>query len=267
MPSTFCNVALAVPLRTTFTYGVPEELRAQAQPGCRVLVPFRKKAMVGVVTAVDVEPPKDTTIHDVRKVLDELHPALPPKLLELGDWIAGYYVAPVGEVFRAMLPPNTELLLRREIALTDAGRKLAEGLQHGTTLTDLLLTDVEFLQKLAQKKGAMQIGASAAKIVDPGVAQRLQKRGLIELRESVQGRKRKMQQVVAWKGSADGTATLNEKQELIRALLDTERGPLPVARLIKLAQVSRAIVERMLRQGLLEGWEEPIDPAEDPFDT
>jgi primosomal protein N' (replication factor Y) (superfamily II helicase) len=266
MPATFCNVALAVPLRTTFTYGVPEELRAQVQPGCRVLVPFRKKAMIGVVTEVGVEPPKDATIRDVRKVLDELHPALTPKLLELGEWIAGYYVAPVGEVFRAMLPPNTELALRREIALTDAGKALVEGLESGSALTDLLLADVEFLRKLAQKKGVMKIGASAGQI-DPAMVHRLQKRGFIELRESVQGRKRKMQQVVAWKGTPNGDANLNEKQERIRVLLDTERGPLPVARLIKLAGVSRAIVERMLREGLLEGWEEPIDPAEDPFDT
>ena len=60
---------------------------------------------------------------------------------------------------------------------------------------------------------------------------------------------------------------LGEKEERIRALLETERGPLPMPQLLKLAQVSRALIERMLRDGLLESWEEPIDPAEDPFDT
>ena len=51
----YCNVALPVPLRMTFTYAVPEELRAQLQVGCRVLVPFRKKSMIGVVTAWEEE--------------------------------------------------------------------------------------------------------------------------------------------------------------------------------------------------------------------
>ncbi len=37
--------------------------------------------------------------------------------------------------------------------------------------------------------------------------------------------------------------------------------------LLKLASVSRAVIERMLRDGFLESWEERIDPAEDPFDT
>ena len=36
----------------------------------------------------------------------DILPALTPKLIELGNWIAGYYLAPIGEVFRGMLPPS-----------------------------------------------------------------------------------------------------------------------------------------------------------------
>jgi primosomal protein N' (replication factor Y) len=267
MPAAFCNVALQVPLRTTFTYGVPEELRAQVQAGSRVLVPFRKKSFVGVVTEIDVVPPADTKIRDIGKVLDLL-PALTPKLLELGQWIANYYLAPIGEVFRAMLPPVTELALRREIVLTEAGKDFVASLKAGAVLTDLTLPEVEFLQKVSQKKGAIQL-AGAAKIgIDAAALQKLQRRGHVEIRETLQGRKRKTQHVVAWKeGDQAAAASLNEKQERVRQLLGTERGPLPVPRLMKLAQVSRTIIERMLRDGLLEGWEETIDPAEDPFDT
>ena len=50
MHEKLCNVAVAVPLRTTFTYRVPELLAAEIVPGSRVLVPFRKKSLVGVVT-------------------------------------------------------------------------------------------------------------------------------------------------------------------------------------------------------------------------
>src|SRR5579863_4382998 len=96
----YCNVALPVPLRHTFTYEIPVELRAQAQPGARVLVPFRKKSLVGVVVELVEAPPADTKIRSVMKVLD-LAPALTPKLLELGLWVARYYLAPIGEVFRA----------------------------------------------------------------------------------------------------------------------------------------------------------------------
>ena len=95
MTASFCNVALAVPLRTVFTYGVPESLRELVQAGTRVLVPFRNKSLVGVVTELTEQAPANTKIRDITKVLD-LRPALTPKLIELGHWIAGYYLAPVG---------------------------------------------------------------------------------------------------------------------------------------------------------------------------
>src|SRR5467141_4053075 len=121
MTPPFCNVALPVPLRTTFTYAVPEALRGTVQPGSRVLVPFRKKAMVGVVVELAESAPQGTKIREITRVLDFV-PALTPKLVELAHWIAGYYLAPVGEVFRAMLPPVTELRTQRQIVLTESGR-------------------------------------------------------------------------------------------------------------------------------------------------
>src|SRR5712664_851466 len=117
----FCNVALPVPLRTTFTYAIPDALRDSVQPGSRVLVPFRNKSLVGVVVEHVQHAPPGTKIREIAKLMDFL-PALTPKLIELGHWIAGYYLAPVGEVFRARLPPVTELRTERQIVLTDAGR-------------------------------------------------------------------------------------------------------------------------------------------------
>ncbi len=266
MTETYCNVALAVPLRTTFTYAVPEAFRAQVQPGSRVLVPFRKKAMVGVVVEMTATVPEGTQIREIQKVLDLL-PALTPKLLELGQWVASYYLAPIGEVFRAMLPPVTEIVLKRQIALTETGKALAEKLEEGSTLTDLSGAEAEFLRKVLEKKGELVLGHRSKPGIAPEALQRMQRRGYLEMRETVQGRKRKTQHVVAWKGKEAAAEKLGEKEERIRALLETERGPLPMPQLLKLAQVSRALLERLLRDGLLEGWEEPIDPVEDSFDT
>ena len=237
----------------------------QLQPGSRVLVPFRKKSMVGVVLELTDTPPEGATIREVSKLID-LVPALTPKLLELGRWIAGYYLAPIGEVFRAMMPPVTELTARRELVLTEAGRALAEKLQQKAVLTDLDDDEVALLQKLLKKKGAWQASPAAKLGISPEGLQRLQRRGYLQIQETLQGRKRKTQRVVAWKGVVAEGKPLNEKEERLRALLQTERGPLPLPQLLKLSQLSRAIIERLLREGLLESWEEPIDPAEDRFD-
>src|SRR5271165_3687055 len=263
----FCNVALPVPLRTTFTYAIPEGLRGSLQPGTRVLVPFRKKSMVGVVVELVEHPPANTKLREINQVM-EFAPALTPKLIELAQWIANYYLAPVGEVFRAMLPPVTELNVRREIFLTGAGRGAAESLGGGELSHGLSSAEAAFLEKANAKKGPVLFSFAAKMGVSSAGLQRMQRLGLIEIRESLQDTKRKSQTIVAWKGFADrADKTLNEKEERVRALLETERGPLPLPQVVKLAQVSRSLIDRMLSDGLLERWEEPVDPAEDPFDV
>jgi primosomal protein N' (replication factor Y) (superfamily II helicase) len=269
MSSTFCNVALPVPLRTTFTYTVPEALRDTVRPGMRVLVPFRKKSIVGVVVEMAEHAPANAKLREITKVM-EFAPALTPNLIELAQWIASYYLAPVGEVFRAMLPPVTELNVRREILLTAEGRSAAESLGGGELSHGLIAAEAAFLEKANTKKGPVLHSLAAKMGVSAAGLQRLRQRGLIEFRESLQDTKRKSQTVVAWKGSADKTdipPVLKEKEERVRVLLETERGPLPVSQLLKLAQVSRGLIDRMLVDELLESWEEPVDPAEDPFDT
>ncbi len=301
MTPPFCDVALPVPLRNVFTYAVPETLRGTVQPGNRVLVPFRKKTLVGVVVELAASAPAGTKVREITRVLDFV-PALTPKLIELAQWIAGYYLAPAGEVFRAMLPPVTELKSRRQIILMDAGREAAESLSGGELSHGLTSGEAAFLTKLKEKKGTLPLGPASKLGVDASALQRLQRRGLIEIRETVQGIKRRTQRVIAWKGgltAAEESAEKKEndnaetqsaqknrreeveekdiaetqgahrkhKEERVRELLETDRGPLPLPQLLKLAQVTRAFVERMLRDGMLESWEEAIDPAEDPFDA
>jgi primosomal protein N' (replication factor Y) len=284
MSEVFCNVALPMPLRTTFTYAVPEALRHAVQPGSRVLVPFRKKSLVGVVVDLPERAPENTKIRDIAKVLDAL-PALTPALLELGHWIAGYYLAPIGEVFRAMSPPITELREQQQIVITETGRQLlaAKAAKLGAEFEP---EDIALLSKLAAQQGSVPATSLAKPGAASAVLQRLNRRGLIEIRHTLLARKQKTQTILAWNtaipdDSPNRTAPSNKKQprplqgaalekyqqhtsrvqELLR-----ERGPLPLAQLMKLADVPRSAMQRMLGERLLDSWEEPIDPAEDPFD-
>src|SRR5271167_1813298 len=95
----FCDVALPVPLDMVFTYRVP----AGAAPvvGGRVLVPFRQQRITGIVVELHDRKPSVTT-KSILSVLDPT-PVLDDLLLQLGRWIADYYLAPLGEVFRTML--------------------------------------------------------------------------------------------------------------------------------------------------------------------
>jgi len=111
MTDELCNVAVTVPLRTAFTYKIPARLAGEIQPGSRVLVPFRKKSTVGVVTEFVNAAPPAAKLREIQKSLD-LVPALTPKLLELGQWIASYYLAAIGCRTRSTAPTRSRCCSR-----------------------------------------------------------------------------------------------------------------------------------------------------------
>jgi primosomal protein N' (replication factor Y) (superfamily II helicase) len=113
----FCDVAVPVPLHMVLTYRVPEEMSAAV--GSRVIVPFRRQRLAGVVTELHDHAPK-VTAKSVLKVLDGT-PALSEELLRLGQWISDYYLAPIGEVFRSMLPLNAEFRRAIVYRITEGG--------------------------------------------------------------------------------------------------------------------------------------------------
>src|ERR1700686_5120026 len=197
MNRTFVNVALAVPLRRTFTYEVPEQLRTAVQPGVRVLVPFRQKSLVGVVVDLPERPPEKAKIREITRVLDVI-PALSPGLIELGHWITGYYLAPVGEVFRAMLPPVTELRAQQQITITAAGREFVDSTSN-TLGEEFAAEEIALLSKLIAKNGILPANALEKCGLSNVVLQRLARRGLVEIRHSLLARKQKMQTILAWR--------------------------------------------------------------------
>ncbi|HJS43618.1 MAG TPA: primosomal protein N' [Gemmatimonadales bacterium] len=96
-------VVLPVPLNRSYIYEVPEALAARAVPGARVLVPLRRRRVVGIVESVVSHQSPDIALKAVLAAPDE-QPALSAALLSLGRWISDYYGAPLGLALRAILP-------------------------------------------------------------------------------------------------------------------------------------------------------------------
>jgi primosomal protein N' (replication factor Y) len=114
----FCDIALPVPLDMVFTYRVPAE--ATPAVGGRVLVPFRQQRLTGIVVELHDRTPSLNT-KAILSVLD-VAPVFDEQLLRLGRWIADYYLAPLGEVFRTMLPLNAEFKRAVAYRITNEGR-------------------------------------------------------------------------------------------------------------------------------------------------
>ena len=119
----FCDVALAVPLDLVFTYAIPPGMEPVV--GGRVLVPFRQQRLSGIAIELHDRPPRVNTAQvKIKKVIEalDLSPVLDEQLLRLGKWIADYYLAPIGEVFRTMLPLSAEFKRSIVYRITDEGR-------------------------------------------------------------------------------------------------------------------------------------------------
>ncbi|HEX6545738.1 MAG TPA: primosomal protein N', partial [Bryobacteraceae bacterium] len=125
-PQPYCDVALPVPLDQIFTYEIPPEMRDAVRRGCRVLAPFGARNLVGIILQVHDRPPQQKA-RPISKLLDD-DPVLDEMLLKLGKWIADYYSAPLGEVFRGMLPLGGEFRRKKTYTLTEAGHDAARQL-------------------------------------------------------------------------------------------------------------------------------------------
>ncbi len=171
------RVALPVPLARLFDYLSPA---GGVAAGSRVLVPFGRKKMVGVVVATDVEAAvAGTRLKSVLRVLDD-GPLLDAELMQTLAWAADYWLAAPGEAYANALP----LALREPrplpetsepwYALTVAGQSARDaGSRRGSSrsLLDLLA-------------GASQ-GAAELDVALPGwrpAARRLLEAGLVEQR-------------------------------------------------------------------------------------
>jgi primosomal protein N' (replication factor Y) len=105
-------------------YSVPDPLSGAVRVGSLVRVPVRRAMCLGVVG--EIAAPKDFPTERLKPVAQVVYPypALPPDLLALARWMAGYYAAPLDGVIEAMLPAAVRRGMGlKEEALLRAGRK------------------------------------------------------------------------------------------------------------------------------------------------
>jgi len=116
----YANVILPVPLAGLFTYSVPEGMAVGV--GVRVLVTFgRSKKYMGIVACLHNNKPEGYEVKPIIQLMDA-EPIVTGNQLKLWQWIADYYMSPIGEVYKAALPsglkaedgykPKTELYIQ-----------------------------------------------------------------------------------------------------------------------------------------------------------
>ena len=167
MTGRFARVALPLPLFEPYTYAVPDALADRVAAGARVVVPVRRRELVGIVVEVAAPDPGLAT----REILaaPDPEPVLPAGLLRTADWIAGYYGSPIGLTLRAMLPGA--LWGESRVLLKAVGRSAGGGLAG------------EVLEWVDRKGGTVELSRAARHFRRPlwEVADRLVRVGAAEL--------------------------------------------------------------------------------------
>ena len=99
MENLYYEVALPLPLRNSFTYSS----NIKISNGSRVQVPFRNREIIGYVLKKQSSP-NIKSIKPITKVLDR-NSLIDKPSYDLIHWIANYYKAPIGEIFKSYFPP------------------------------------------------------------------------------------------------------------------------------------------------------------------
>ena len=115
------EVAIALPVYSTYVYSVPENLLALVSTGKRVLVPFGRRRVTGYILGVCKKTDQEN-LKDVLDILDE-EPLFPPSMINFFRWTADYYLHPIGDVIKCALPAGLNIYDFAAIAITKIGEE------------------------------------------------------------------------------------------------------------------------------------------------
>ena len=133
--SRLIEVAVPLPVFSTFTYRLPLEFEGCAVLGMRALVPFGKRIITGYVLGDAAQEP-GSELKDVIDILDP-EPLFSPSDLRFYRWIADYYLYPLGLTIKTALPPGITVEYQDRVAITSQGIQALEKTDHPDK--DLLL--------------------------------------------------------------------------------------------------------------------------------
>lgn len=210
------EVILPLPLDKVFHYAVPTEWADKVESGMRVLVQFgKRKEYAALVTRV-LEAPEETSLKFIINVLDEKPVVLEHQLLQW-SWMSSYYMAPLGDILSAALPPGLKLssqsilvldpeVIPLEDNMPDALFKLYEALRNNEKLS------LEEVRDLLQLKNPM-----------PTVQKALEQGWAIleeELKKVAKAKRRKLIRIAPeWLSKLDAAFDATSRSELQTAAL------------------------------------------------
>ena len=256
-----------MPLDTAFSYRVPAGMEPAI--GGRVLVPFRQQRMSGIVVGLHDREPAVVT-KNVVTVLDPA-PVLDEQLMRLGRWISDYYLAPLGEVFRTMLPLGAEFKRTILYRITDQGHMaLHLGGMSGSSararrtpeeqLAEFRVLDYLANQEEPVREASLRSATRASRIVLSGMVRKkwLVREDVSQARDAARTIKVALLPSQSALPDQARPRKLNQNQQTLLDALNASGGRAEVDTLHSL-DVPRTTLQTLVKRGLVEIIEEPAE--------
>jgi len=256
------SVAVALPVHDTFSYRIPVHLAAQACPGKRVLVPFGRRTVTGYL----IGPARETDPLEFKHILDVLddRPLFPATMIPFFQWVAAYYIYPLGRVINTALPAGLNL---NDTAILTIGESGMQALQSSplSPLAGIILA--------ALAKGPAdikQLGKTTGQPVSWALIHQMRRRGWIRVDRRIRTRQIRPKTVrwVTVSAHAPDAHRLSPQRQTIRDLLQTE-GDMSVPALKARVRTAPTLVRAMQKAGQVTIYEKTVyrDPFGDPIEA
>lgn len=257
----YADIALPVAIEKAFTYIIPPELHSVARIGSRAIVPFGRTHATGLIVGL----PPTTSIPSVKPVHDiiDAEPVVSAEMMKLCQWIADYYVCPVGEVFKAAIPHGFTSSGKRRVTLT-------------APLDEATLADIK--KQTPKRAAILRLLADRGALLSTDLRKRtglksinavlndMARTGLVEIEDVLPHPKHKPKtQEFVLLGNSDNSklahalSTLPSRKKNARALLTTiielkqqGRSEIAVSNLLKLSGTSSAVLKELKRSAVLD---------------
>ncbi|MGB6090653.1 MAG: hypothetical protein WBG26_14210, partial [Candidatus Binataceae bacterium] len=170
------------------TYDIPSALEGRVAPGHRVLVPLRSRKLTAVVLEVG-EALNAGALKPIAELM-EPQPLFDSAHLKLLEFLASYYMAPLGDAYRSVIPSVARVESRVEYCLAfepDVLRAAALS-KVERKIIDLISRRPVFASRVEKLGPPGEVRAALA---------RLQSEGIIERHDATRGRHREREEFFA----------------------------------------------------------------------
>ena len=242
----YVNIALNIPSDKLFTYEVPANLQQEVEIGKRVFVPFGSRKRTGfiikIISSCDLK-----NIKSIAEILDD-EPLFGLSDLDFYQWIANYFMYPLGKTLAELIPSGSEK--KDSLWITPMAPETDIPLPLPLTAAQEKL--LAFLRQYPQGIAQNSITRlSSLKNVDPAI-RKLHLAGFLTIeRKQNKQLSPHSQTMVTLDESKTAETKLTDKQKKLIDFIQT-KGPISLNDLIEKSGISGAVIKKLQDKGIIK---------------